>query len=191
MDTSPPAPTADLAQHYYNLGFEHGRAQDGQYGSNSIYDYYPISPTGSNSTSMYESGPTHLSQSPASTGDTPDHTQITTSRTKEAGFGLESNRNGDLYCLHQGCEYRTKRQYDLDRHLKTYFTFYHSDQKFDCLGRGYDCPEKGCGRTGEHGFHRKDHLREHLRRVHAKDIPENSKEGGRIRHKWKHDDGLG
>ena len=36
----------------------------------------------------------------------------------------------------------------------------------------FDCPGKGCGRTGEHGFFRKDHLREHLKKVHAKEIPE-------------------
>ena len=182
MDTSPPAPTAGLAQYYYNLGFEHGRAQYGQYGSNSTYvNCYPTFSTSSNSTSMYGSGPTHASQSPASTGNTIDPAQITASHTKKAEFGLDSNRNGDLYCLHLGCEYRTKRQYELARHLKTHLTSYDSDQK-------YDCPETGCGRKGEHGFHRKDHLREHLRKVHAKDLPENSKEGGRIRHKWKRDD---
>lgn len=71
-----------------------------------------------------------------------------------------------LCCLHEGCEYLTKRQYDLDRHK-----LIHSlpVKKFDCTGRG-------CGRYGEYGFDRKDHLREHLRKVHAKDIPKESRE---------------
>ena len=45
-----------------------------------------------------------------------------------------------------------------------------TEDKIDCTGRG-------CGRTGEYGFDRKDHLREHLRNVHAKDLP---KQGRRI-----------
>ena len=65
-----------------------------------------------------------------------------------------------------GCDYQTKRQYDLDRHQKTHFP--------SGPGEKFDCPARGCGRTGEHGFKRKDHLREHLRKVHAKDIPKQS-----------------
>ena len=38
-------------------------------------------------------------------------------------------------------------------------------------GENFDCPVGGCGRTGEYGFVRKDHFREHLREVHAKDVP--------------------
>ena len=110
MDTSTPATTADLAQYYYNLGFEHGRAQYGQYGSKSIYDYYPISPTSSSSMSMYGSGPIHVPQWLASISEKVDPVQITMSHAKRAEFGRESNRNSDLHCLHQGCEYRTKCQ---------------------------------------------------------------------------------
>ena len=68
-----------------------------------------------------------------------------------------------LYCLSPGCEYRTKRSYDLDRHQRTHFP--------SQPGEKFDCPGRGCGRKGEHGFHRKDHLREHLRKVHAREIP--------------------
>lgn len=63
----------------------------------------------------------------------------------------------------------TKRQYDLDRHQKTHFPSSRPGRKFDCTGRG-------CRRTGENGFARKDHLREHLRKVHAKDIPEQNRQ---------------
>ena len=68
-----------------------------------------------------------------------------------------------LHCLHEHCEYQTKRPYDLARHLKTHFPAQ--------PGEKFDCPGRGCGRIDEHGFDRKDHLREHLRKVHAKDIP--------------------
>ena len=69
--------------------------------------------------------------------------------------------------MHAGCEYQTKRQYDLDRHQKTHLS--------SGPGEKFDCPGRGCGRTGEHGFDRKDHLREHLRKVHAKDTPKPSR----------------
>ena len=39
----------------------------------------------------------------------------------------------------------------------------------------FDCPGRGCGRIGKYGFDRKDHLREHLRKWHAKDIPKPSR----------------
>ena len=67
------------------------------------------------------------------------------------------------YCLYDGCKYQTKRQYDLDRHQKTHFPSQTSEK--------FDCPGRGCGRTGKDGFDRKDHFREHLRKVHAQDIP--------------------
>ncbi|KAK0517052.1 hypothetical protein JMJ35_000207 [Cladonia borealis] len=82
-------------------------------------------------------------------------------RTSSSSFSPKSG--GLLLCLHERCEYQTKRQYDLDRHQKTHFP--------SQPGEKHDCPGRGCGRTGEHGFDRKDHLREHLRKVHAKDIP--------------------
>ena len=53
----------------------------------------------------------------------------------------------------------------MDRHQKTHNLSPGCKEKFDC-------PAKGCGRTGKHGFDRKDHLREHLRKIHAKDIPQ-------------------
>ncbi len=35
-----------------------------------------------------------------------------------------------------------------------------------------DCPGKGCGRVGKHGFDRKDHMKEHLVNHHHRDIRE-------------------
>ena len=70
--------------------------------------------------------------------------------------------------MHADCEYQTKHQHDLDRHQKTHNPSPGPEEKFDC-------PARGCGRTGKHGFDRKDHLREHLRKAHEKDIPEHSR----------------
>ena len=55
----------------------------------------------------------------------------------------------------------------MNRHEKTHTT--HSPEE------RLNCPARGCGRTGEYGFVRKDHLREHLRKVHAKDIPQQNR----------------
>ena len=78
------------------------------------------------------------------------------------------NDGKTLVCLHPKCPYETKRQYDMERHQVVHF-----GPKLK-----YDCPGRGCGRVGEHGFARKDHLTEHLRKVHAKPIPKTGK-GGR------------
>ena len=48
------------------------------------------------------------------------------------------------------------RHADLDRHMKSV----HSSTLVDC-------PFKWCGRTGQKGFSRQDHLREHLARMHG------------------------
>lgn len=64
------------------------------------------------------------------------------------------------------------RRFDLDRHHKSH------------NGKKLDCPEsakgKFCGRIGEHGFTRLYKLREHLKKVHMKDIsdyPKGAKDG--------------
>ncbi|KAK3173595.1 hypothetical protein OEA41_006927 [Lepraria neglecta] len=64
-----------------------------------------------------------------------------------------------LHCISPQCEYKTERQFDLDRHMDTHFP--------PSVEKLLPCPGRGCGRTGEHGFKRKDHLTEHLRKVHA------------------------
>ena len=92
--------------------------------------------------------------------------QVTSGGTRHDSPGYT---NGDLLCLHDGCNYTTKRQFDLNRHLQTHLS---------PETERYDCPGRGCGRTGEHGFARKDHLTEHLRKVHAKS-PKASGDGKR------------
>lgn len=72
------------------------------------------------------------------------------------------------HCLHPACRRQFARSYDLARHSTTHFP---ED------ARRYDCPEKWCGRVGEFGFTRSDHLKAHRRAVHMKDIPKGKKRG--------------
>jgi len=60
-------------------------------------------------------------------------------------------------CLEARCGGIFTRKADLERHIKT--IHYPSPPQFDC-------PKKGCSRTGEDGFTREDHLKEHLRNYH-------------------------
>lgn len=64
-------------------------------------------------------------------------------------------------CLYPECSYAPKRQYDLDRHMKKHFPPNVEDM--------FDCPGRGCNRTGLNGFRRKDHMNEHLVNFHLWD----------------------
>ena len=127
-----------------------------------------ISPTSFSSPSVNRSAPTHGSLSPAPPGDTKNPIQPNPSRRGHTQLSRKSTGAiCALHCLHRNCDYETKRQYDLDRHQKTHLPS-NPVEKFDCTGRG-------CGRTGEYGFNRKDHLREHLIKAHGKDIPKQAR----------------
>ena len=72
-----------------------------------------------------------------------------------------ASRTDDRYpCLWEGCESDFGRATDLHRHYNSVHVSVRTD-----------CPHKWCGRTGNHGFSRKDHFKEHLREVHKQDIP--------------------
>ena len=63
-------------------------------------------------------------------------------------------------CLQSGCDASFRRVTDLKRHSNAV----HNPQLIDCpYAHVY------CGRTGENGFSRKDHLNEHIREVHKRD----------------------
>ena len=66
-------------------------------------------------------------------------------------------------CLSEGCGSEFGRVTDLKRHYNSV----HVTSRIDC-------PHNWCGRTGAHGFSRKDHFNEHLREVHKQDIPKAS-----------------
>ena len=65
-------------------------------------------------------------------------------------------------CLFPNCESDFARVTDLARH---------NNSVHPRPGSRIDCPYKWCGRVGESGFSRKDHLKEHMRGVHREDIP--------------------
>ena len=140
----PYAIDSHLAESYDKLGYEHGLRAAEAYNSNTTYDYGATSPTVSSWTNLSASSPNH----------------VLGSSTSEAYLNPSH-----LRCLHPGCEYQTKRQYDLDIHYVTHLPSF----------RMFDCPERACGRQDKHGSDRKDHLREHLRKVHVKDIPKGGK----------------
>jgi hypothetical protein len=68
------------------------------------------------------------------------------------------------------------RATDLNRHMQTV----HFPPRVDCK-------YKGCGRVGENGFCRTDHLNEHLREVHKEDIPMSRRREKRLRREGKLD----
>ena len=78
-----------------------------------------------------------------------------------------SKKDTPYTCLHPGCGGRFARSYDLDRHVKTHFP--------NTVHR-HPCPRANlCGREGERGFSRKDHLNDHLRKVHMQHIPKSAR----------------
>ena len=95
-----------------------------------------------------------------------DNTHVYSNKAAKSTAKAASGTGGDsahrYHCLYPGCSYAPKRQYDLDRHMKTHFPP-------PPEGELYDCPGKGCGRTGRLGFRRKDHMNEHLSSYHMVD----------------------
>lgn len=161
----------------YYTGYEHGRTPDDHldcYNYNTTSSYDATSPTSPGETSMpassltYVFGPSTSGSYSTLTGHYPIPNE---NYLFPKGSSPERERTSPklpvLHCLHVGCEYQTKRQYDLDRHQQSHLPSA-PPEKFDCPGRG-------CGRQGANGFNRKDHLREHLRKVHAQDVPKQNR----------------
>ena len=80
-----------------------------------------------------------------------------------------SSKSQPYSCVYPGCPRSFARPYDLDRHMKVHLP----RDKYDCPQglRGGDF----CKRVGENGFLRKDHLFEHLRKVHMVDLPKSAR----------------
>ncbi|KAL8877743.1 MAG: hypothetical protein Q9198_004297 [Flavoplaca austrocitrina] len=81
----------------------------------------------------------------------------------------DSSKSNPYICSYPGCPRSFARPYDLDRHMRVHLP---PDK--------YDCPqglrEGGfCNRVGENGFSRRDHLNEHLRKVHMLDLPKSAR----------------
>ena len=79
-----------------------------------------------------------------------------------------SSKSYDYQCLEPGCHYMTKRSYDLKRHVNAK---HKSNGELAKESRMYDCPYERCTSKGLHGFKRKDHLRDHVRRCHMHELP--------------------
>ena len=70
-------------------------------------------------------------------------------------------------CLQSNCEASFTRISDLKRHSKTV----HRPELLDC-----PYAHAFCGRTGEKGFTRRDHLNEHIREVHLQEFKKKVKQ---------------
>ncbi|KAL8876131.1 MAG: hypothetical protein Q9198_005617, partial [Flavoplaca austrocitrina] len=87
----------------------------------------------------------------------------------EANVLLRTPTTNPYVCAFPNCTRSFARPYDLNRHVKVHFP---ADK--------HDCPQglrsdSLCKRVGEHGFSRRDHLFEHMRRVHMMDVPRSSR----------------
>ncbi|KAL8843597.1 MAG: hypothetical protein Q9170_000101 [Blastenia crenularia] len=77
----------------------------------------------------------------------------------------KSTKPTPYICLFPNCSRQFARSFDLARHMKWHF---------GGLNEKLDCPhaqESLCGRAGDKGFTREDHLNEHLRKVHMMTVP--------------------
>ena len=63
------------------------------------------------------------------------------------------------------CDYVTSRLHDYRRHHDA------KHPSTDSVKEMIDCPYGGCGHTGVHGFKRMDHLQDHCKRYHRRDLP--------------------
>ncbi|KAE9362863.1 hypothetical protein N431DRAFT_475694 [Stipitochalara longipes BDJ] len=70
----------------------------------------------------------------------------------------DTQRSQRFYCLVSGCTKNYKRKHELKRHQK-----HHSGVKL------YQCTVSGCNRSGQNGFVRKDHLGQHMKKVHSRE----------------------
>ena len=108
-------------------------------------------------TSMYTST-SSLSSASDDTYGSYDEDDLDSAKQTKAGESVQSKLT--YLCPVPGCIHRAPRQYDLNRHVQDA----HVAKQGSVV---YNCPQKGCSRQGEHGFKSKDHLTEHLRKVHS------------------------
>ena len=189
---SPPAnlrqqPSTSYTQPQHRSTNGYIPSTSGLYGGEPMQQTFSDSSTGSHGSYGYQSSISsdeyYASQtiSPSATQLSPTYTNPNTStlcpkpeptphhQPHHHSTSSSSSPTGELHCLFPQCEYKTKRQYDLNRHQKMHNS---SAEKFGCWGRN-------CHRVGENGFDRKDHLTEHLRKVHMKEIPKKGSRGGK------------
>ena len=121
-----------------------------------VLSYHGSSRAGSTFSDVFAHSNSHHAFSSGSPGGDRDMSQSTQ--------GQKHPQKRPYHCLAgDNCQYVTERLHDMKRHKAS---------KHDEGHRLIDCPYEDCGRTGMKGFKRKDHLREHSRRWHRRDLPE-------------------
>ncbi len=83
---------------------------------------------------------------------------LTHSRTSTSSHDPSSNDKNPFFCLAPGCTYRTKRESDIQSHVKAHPLL--------APMKRFSCPSNNCPRVGQHGFRRKDHMMEHVAFYH-------------------------
>lgn len=85
-------------------------------------------------------------------------TLLTRSRHYSSESQDQSFKNDKPFiCFHPGCDFRSKREFDLRRHVENHFPSAPVD---------FSCPSEQCVRGGRYSFKRKDHMVEHIARYH-------------------------
>ena len=90
---------------------------------------------------------------------------LTVNRYYSALFSSSSSAASstpDYLCLHRFCNYSSKRESDLERHMMKHFP--------PASSEALDHATFGCVRRGDHGFRRKDELYAHSGNGHHKSI---------------------
>ncbi|MCJ1338921.1 hypothetical protein MMC09_004210 [Bachmanniomyces sp. S44760] len=180
---------------YHDPDLKHGYSYDSAYAETDLFDSpYPISPhrmtanlsqrSDGSSSSTYAQSPTYFEQAydyPSTSGATRAESPSTEyfqpyesnshrirRSEKVARKASSSSKDKSFVCLTPNCTSKAvfTRAADLDRHMQTVH-----------IATKMDCPHQWCGRQGQHGFTRKDHLRDHLRQVHMKDLPKGRRKG--------------
>ncbi len=106
---------------------------------------------GSNEISQYCATPAlkKIKQEPVSDGETP------TPKTHKQTH-LPADQRARMYqCEHEGCNYRTKHRWHLNRHKQTHLPAYQR-------ARMYHCEHEGCNYRTKHRWHLKRHKQTHL-----------------------------
>ena len=119
------------------------------------YSYLPLTnPSTSESSFPGSSRSQSLSLTPSIGG--------TSSGTSSARHSASSCFGSQYICGKAECKFEFSRLTDLKRHIR----IVHNPES-----QRMDCPYGWCGRVGEHGFTRRDHMNEHISEVHKGNTP--------------------
>ena len=115
----------------------------------------PLTVNRYSSTLLSSSSPLLSSSSPFLSSSSPF---LSSSSSLLSSSSSATSSTPDYLCLHRFCNYRSKWESELERHMTKHFPSPSSKM--------FDCPTFGCDRIGDLGFRRKDKLNEHIRNSH-------------------------